>query len=352
MVCVVSVSTGRTKEGTLVRTIGFINTTAHGACSTGIPRVDGDHRNTSKRGFVADKRTQLSERPGGLCSALRFSSLDPRAYAGQFFDGDSSLRALGLCYKFRGNAVVCVASEPGFFSLPVREESLCRLRAFALQAGTKPAVSTAESVYHSPGEDFAVGVHGNTDNAHVYTENAVKVPRFGSFDIAGGKQVENAVHEGEVGLSLSGLKKLFCSFAAGKRYLHATGDRPDRNNLPVGVPAKNAVIKSYSAVSFEGTLAFLVKFVSRGHLFGAQHSDLGGKPEVRPGREIGQLLKPELPERTSIPCLLGDVVTGAVSCFKGFFQSSILFLRRQEFYLSGHLHAEYILPRRSNPCQI
>ena len=324
-----------TGECRLVRTVSFINTTAYRTGSRSVSRVNRDHRHTNQKSFVFDEAPKLVERPGRLCSTLRFSSLSPLAYAGQFFDGNSSLRAFCLFYKSLGYRVVHVGCEALFFAFAILQQSFRGLCALALEFGAKPAVSMSESVDDCTGEYFSVRVNGDVLNAEIDAENCVDVNRFGFFNVAGGKQVEHTIPEDKIRLTLPSLKKLFRSFAARVRYLYPACESPDGDELLLSIPSEDSVVEGNRASRLKCALGSLVEPISLGNFLRTKHGNLGRQSKATLNSGIGQLLELKLSKRTGFPRLFGDVVTSTIGCLKRLLEGIVLFLRRQELYLRG-----------------
>jgi hypothetical protein len=333
-----SETAGYTGESALVRTISLRDTTAYRTGSRGIPGIDGNNRNAHECGFVGDKGTQLCERPRGLCSTLRPASRNPGAYANQFFDGNSSFRAFGLCYKFLGDTVVRIGCEPSFFGLAFLQKALRGDRAFALKFSAKSAVSMAESIDRSAREHLSIRVDGYVPNAEIDTEYAVNVDRVGFLDIRSGEKEEVAIAKNKVRFALPGLKKLFCSFATSIRYLHPACDRPDGDELLIGVPTEDSVIECDTSVNLKPALGSPVELVGISDLCDTANNHLGGQVELGANGRIRQLVEIILAKDVAFPCPFRDTVTGRVGGLNRLFQRFVLFLRRQEFYLCSKFH--------------
>jgi hypothetical protein len=91
----VTITTRQAKEFGLRTAITFIHIATAGTLLTGVARVYPNDRYSANARFVFDERSQLPESPIAVSrSLIRAPSPGPRAYAGQIFQGNGSVRAL------------------------------------------------------------------------------------------------------------------------------------------------------------------------------------------------------------------------------------------------------------------
>src|SRR5699024_1012660 len=112
--------------------------------------------NTLPRCLVGDERRELRERPRVQLCSLGLAGPCPGADAGQVFQTNPSLGALGLSDDLFGYAVVHVFGEPGFFARTLAEQALGRFSSFLLQAPTKTQVLLPDACNLLTGRDGAV----------------------------------------------------------------------------------------------------------------------------------------------------------------------------------------------------
>lgn len=343
-VCVQGETALQTLKYSLTRPVGLVHIAAARALSAGVARVHVDYRDTRKSSLVADKLTQLCERPPmQLASPCRAVTLGPLPNAFQVLKDQGGAGALRGLHKLLSYAVVFVRHKAPFALGASFQFPLGRLRTLALQLGPKFAVAVPNVVDVLSGVAVARRVHRHVRYAKVYAEVALNVfgRRFRHF--ARRQKVEFAPGVNEVAFTLLKLEPLKLTLTRREQHFLTALKRPDRHAELVQLPRQDTSVIGNRAVWPEGALDLAVQLVSVGYLPLYTDSNLSRKSEPVSDLPVNELMERELPPRLRIPSHTRDVVARLISPLKSGKQSGVLFGSGQELNLGGELHPS-ILP--------
>ena len=301
------------------------------------------NRNTRQCGFIANKGTQLGERPAMECRALRPSSPHPRANVRQIFDGNRSLRAFGLRDNPFREVVVYPGCKAVFLSCEFLQTSASAVGALPLELFPKAPMPIADVLDRLARVDFPIVIDGDIRHAHVNAQHAFDIRRSRLLDLTHREQVPLATDVGEVGFSMLGRKQLPLPRTAHKGDGLSPIQRPDRDRGIWQRIGQDTVVVGDRPMRSECPTHTLIELV--GVSYFPQHPDrhLRGQPEGLAYRVIADLLQVELAKGLRVPGDATDVVTRRVCRFQCSPERVCLIGRRKEFQLCGNFHYVSIL---------
>ena len=117
-----SEATPHTPKTCLRHTIARVDESAGRTGSTGVVRIDVDHRYAGSARFVCDELTQLTECPAMQRGPLGLPNRDALADALQIFQGDAASGALSLGHDAFAERVVYPSAKTSFFLAATLEQ--------------------------------------------------------------------------------------------------------------------------------------------------------------------------------------------------------------------------------------
>src|SRR5262249_12400446 len=133
-------------------------------------RIDEHHRDSSERGFVNNKLSQLEERPTVQRGSLGLPNRDAVADALEVLQHNATTGALSLGHDAFADCVVDVGGEFLLFVPPPFEQPPRGTCAFSLEAFSQSSMAVAQSVDVSTGVCATIRVRCDVDDAEVDTE--------------------------------------------------------------------------------------------------------------------------------------------------------------------------------------
>ncbi len=296
------------------------------------------HGNTRHVRLIADKRPQLSKRPGMECCALRPSSPHPRANMGQIFNRYRALCAFGLRnHPFRQD-MVHIFCKPLFLTGKYPQPAAAAFGALLLELGSESSVAIPNVLDRVARMRFAIRVNGNVRHAHVDTQHALNIYRIGCIGIADGKQIPLPTHEGQIGFAMLTGQQGPLARSTHKRDRLPFVQCPDRHRRIRQCIGKDTIIIGNRRCWAKRPLHLPIPLVGIRNLRNTADDHLCAKTKLFPYRRIAALLERELAERAAIPRNLTDKGAGGVRPFKRLHQQQRLFWRGLKFQLCGYLH--------------
>jgi hypothetical protein len=193
---------------------------------------------------------------------------------------------------------------------------------------------------------MATGVHGDVCYSKVNAYHVRNINRFGFLNLTGSKQVELAIDQGNIGLTMSETQKVILARAANKANNLSASETPDGDFLFQQTPIQDAIIVGNGPMFSEDALCFGIEFVPISHFGYTTYNYLSRKREGLSDLGIGQLVKLKLAEFTSIPRYLANRIASIVGSFKRFLQENRLRIIRQELDLGRQFHVNYYTTNR------
>jgi len=311
-----SAATRYAAEGCLIEAIGFVDMSALGAPSRGIPRIDQGNRNARKRGFVRNAGLQLRERPAMQNGALRLSSPHPRVNVLEVFKRNPSLRALSPPNNAFAERMVDIPGKAGFLSRQLPQASLCRQGAFFLELVPEPPMAIPNAFDRAAAVDRAVAISGDVGHAQIDPKYVVDVDRVRRFDLGSRKEIPVAAHEHQIALAAPKHKQLPRLFAAHKRDGLPLIERPDRNRRIRQCKRENTIIIGDCGCRAKCAFRARVKLVGVAYFCQCADDHLRRQVECFAHILIAQLLKRKLAKSARLPRHVTDVVACRVRGFK------------------------------------
>lgn len=322
----------------MIGTVALIDTTAYGAGTRGVARVNRDDRHACEGGFVLDKLAKLVERPVRVSCPLLAPNRYPVTDTLEVFEGDPAPGVLRGLHDTLADAVVGVCLVALLLAGYLAELALGRPRPLALEVAAAVLVLAALVFNLLAAVLLAVAVCREVDDAEVDAEESANVFWRWRLDFAGDEQVELAADVAQVGLAPVALQQLALALTTQVRHALATLKRPDTHHLLVGAEAEDAVIVGERAARLEGAPGSFVELVGVGHLADSPHRHLGGQAVAFAHGVVGEVVQRVLLKRLARPRLLADVVAGGVGCLQSLEQHSVLFGRGLQLDLSREFH--------------
>lgn len=337
----VGITTKQAMELRLRTAITTVHKTTTRALLTRVARVHQNHPDARQACFVGNELSQLMERPIAMSRPLVSTlSPGPRANAGQVLQPNRPVRALCLFNETLADPMIGVFLKPSLATGQFPQVAFRRQCPPLLQSGTKSLHLSAIVFNPLAGMTFAVAVHREVRNPQVHPESTFGFLCGRFRDFTHRQQVKRllSLAVDQIAFALLVLQKASLTFARligdGQPATH----RPDRDNLPVGAPAKNAVIIGNGPVRTELAFCPLVPLIGIGHLAVAANDHLGGQSRTSTHLLIAGFLELERAKDPGLPGQLAHGVTQSVGLFKGLRERLRLFRRGKEFDLSNEFH--------------
>jgi len=331
-------------------TVTLINTTAYGAGSGSVARVNSLNHNPHKLGFVLDKRPQLVESPRVLLPPLALANRYPVTDTAEVFQGDTPASAFSLCNNTLADSVVDIRGKTSLFARTLSEKPLGLLRPFGLELALEFSMSLPKPVDLCPRVSLPVRVGDDINDAEVNTKKTVGFVWRRLWRIYHNSKVEDAVSEDKVGLPNLTVKP---------RFLIGTdsgGDnqpaiKRENGDFIEPLPRQDTLVKNHRRMWAKLMLGNLTHLVAFRYL--SYRTDCHLRRETKP---LSQLVvdKPmyvELPESLSLERHVRSVIAGLIKGFHSLNQSFVLLWRRCEFYHQCLFHVIAIIEQNSLQCQ-
>lgn len=326
------------------RSISFINTTADGTGTRGVPGIDIENGDTRQFSFVLDKTTELEEGPRMQSCPLTAPNPYPLADPLEVFKSDSPVGALSSGNYALGDAVVYVTGETLLFATTKLQEALGRLSALPLEFLVKSAVATPKAVDLGAAVENTVRVSGDILDSEVDAKHAFNIFGRRLLNLAIRHEVKSPLNIGKVGFTLPGLEQASLVVPTDKRNRLTPCKGPDGHGFLVETPAKNPVVVGDGAGWLEGALVLLVELVGVGNFGDTTNNHLCRKTRGSPHFVIAGTVERPLPERLMLPSPCTNLVADSISFGKCIAQCLSLLRRRSQFNFGRQFHS-YIIPQ-------
>lgn len=331
-------TTSATNKLGLALAIRFLAMAASRASAACVARVNGNHFDASNSRFVFNELPKLSKRPVGVSCALRLLNSCPLADASEFFDGNSSIRALSRVDQSFADDVIHVFLIAGLLAANLFDFAMRRTSPDLLQFLSSFGMALAVCLNLRAAVALTVAIGSNLNDAEVNAKRILNLLRRRFLNIAHGQEKVIAFVVNKVGFALSRFKQLLLPLAALIRNLLATVHRPDGDKLLFGSPGQNPIVKRERAKRLELAAAVSVELVGVGHFRNRSDYDLRRQIKSLSNVGVNQFVQVVLLERLSIPSNHADSVTGSVCFFKSSLEGLGLFFRRIQLDLRYQLH--------------
>jgi len=202
---VTSVATANTPEQISLRSILLIFHPTGGTDMACTPRIDGNNLDSFELRLVFDKLPELVKSPRMEATTLRPTSRDPFSDPLEVFKGYPPLGAFGLNHYILGDDMIHVPLEPGLFSREMFEMTLRTLGPTALKVGFEFGVSLPDFVNLFSRVVFPIAIVGEVIQSQVYTECSDWIIRCFLGGVDYGCEVEDAISEEKICLSLEAI---------------------------------------------------------------------------------------------------------------------------------------------------
>ena len=304
-----------TTEQSLRFSIALVTTAANGTRPRCVRRIDQFYWRTRELGLVADKQTQLAERPIAVsCALFGATNPNPRANAAQIFKCNRSFRVFGLSNNVLTDTVILVCLKATLASRQLLQAPFGRLGANSLKGGAAIGTALPDLFNCLTGVCLTIGIRGDVYDTQIDAQNTLYVNWFRFLNFGSWNQIPTPLDTGKIALTYAPVKQFALAWAAHKGNSLPTANRPNRNRGEfIG---QNALIKRNRAKWFEYSLRLLVEFVSVGDFSNTAHNQLRAQPGLLTNIVIDQAMNIKLLERTQIPGHLTDLVTSGVSCLE------------------------------------
>ena len=231
--------------------------------------------------------------------------------------------------------MIHVFSKARLLAFSTLEQALGRLGSLALEFGAKSSMTVAKAIHFAAAILLAIAVAGNVLNAQVNAKKVVNVFGLWLIHFAGGKQIELAVDQAQVGLATTTLQKFFGAVVGKKGNDLPTVDSPDGNLILGKLPSQDAIIKSDRAERLKFSLRLFVNSISIRHFSNTANCQLSRQIEALTNVMVDKLLNLKLAKYAFAPGYVANVITSSISLLKCTLQAISLCFGWCQFYLCG-----------------
>ena len=333
-----SVATRYTTEGGLIGAVGRVRMAADWTVARGVTGIDQHDRNTDPLCFVADKGTELGERPAMQVRTLLPSSPHPRANALEVFKADRPLCAFGSRNNPFADRVVYVLCEAALLTGKQLQPPPCRFGAELLQVGSQPPMPMPHTVDHPAAVDGSIRVAGNVGHTQVNPKDVVNVLWVGFLNLARYQQIPVATVEQQVAFALPGGKHPALALTTHKGDGLPAPQSPDRKRRVRQGEREDAVIVGDGSVWAKGAPGLRVELVGVAHFSECAHDHLRRQAKHLTHILIAQLLKRKLAKGARLPGYAADVVARFIRLLQRAPQSVCLLRCWLQLELCGKFH--------------
>lgn len=330
------------KEGSLIRTIGFIDTTTGRTGSGSVAGINRNHNHACTLCFVFDKASQLVERPAMQGCSLAASSPDPVTDALQIFKGDSSSGALRRINNLLADRVVDLSGKASFFAGKLSEATTTRLRTLLLQLATQTTVAKAHVLNLTAAVQLLVAVSRNRGDTEINTEIVGWRFERGFVNVARLIQVELAIAIDKIGFALSLCQQSPVGFTTDKGDGQSPIERPDRNGVAF-LPTENAVVVGDAAQRSKRPLCLPVELVAIGNFGNNANRNLRRKTELFSDGIVASVMQIVLAKLLTVPGVGAEIVRRCIRSFKCSLQAFNLCISRVQLDLRSQFHSDVFL---------
>lgn len=257
----------------------------------------------------------------------------------QIFESDSPASVLRFFYKPLADRMVGLLLKTGLLSRELLEFAFGRFGLFLLEIATTMFKDAPIFVNSRPAEILSIRIGCNIHYPKVHTKCPFNINWLRRFHITRNEQVEPAFDVTQITFPALTAQKFQMPLTSREGDILPTLNGPDRNFLLLEVEREDAIIECNRSMRFENSFALVVNLICVRHLGNTSHYNLRGKLEFFPNTSIRQFVKRKLAKGLFLPCLMADVVTSNIGCFKRFAEQVRLIWQRKEFDLGGQLHS-------------
>jgi hypothetical protein len=265
------------------------------------------------------------------------SNPNPRADTCEFFQGNGSLRALGLGDNFLADPMVEVGREASLLASTLPIEPARGARPLAGELRPQAAVPRSQVLHVSARVALPVTVAGEVDDPQVDPEHIFGLALGWFEDLDGSEEIPVSVPVEEVALALPGGKERAGAFVAGEIDGATAFHRPDRDAALS--PAEDAVIISNRTVTAEEALGVTIALVGVGHLGDGTDEELGSEGEAGTKIVVAGVLESIAAEGAGGDGQFADGIGGVIGAFEGGQEDRVVVWTDEEFDADGQFHA-------------
>ena len=346
---VCNMSTGDTLKTGLGFAIGFVDMPASRALARGIAWINILDNNAFPLRLVLDKGLKLKERPTAVLGSVGFPNRGPFADVLEVFKFDSAPGVFGFRDEAFRNNVVLVSPESGFVPPNALQVATGGTRPFGLQVFSEGMVAAAGVFHDITRERFAVRIGGNLHDTQVNPDKTIRLNRWRGRRFHHHQQVEHAIHQNQIGLSMAAPKLNSLVVAHLHRDRQPSLHRQDANRFQT-LKAQDALVINDRAGRLEKALLGLIALVGINDFGNSANRQLRRQPKLLPHVVVNQMMKKKLGRALLAIGHFRNVITSGVERAHGFQQCGALGLVRKQFDLKYRFHNEHYA-HKDNPSQ-
>jgi len=343
VISVSSFSTPNTEELILGLAIGFINITTIRTGTTGVARVNKDHRHTSTFALVLDKALQLIEGPTMQNRALALPSRYPFADTLEIFKGDTASGVLSGFHDLLRDNVVDIGCIAPFLTRQALQLAAGAIGLLALQLFTQTAVTVTNILDALALMKCLVTIYRDVGDTYVDTQKFIGFDFWRFFNIAGLEQVELAIAINQIAFATKPLQERKLLFTAHKRHFLSSTHRPNTDDLRSEFVGHQAFVEREGGKNLKSALRFIVQLVGVGNFGEHTHNYIRAQAKALTNVFVAQPMQRELPKYLLFPGDVAHEVTGGIGSLKRLLKQGVLFGRRLQLELSNQFH-KHIVP--------
>jgi hypothetical protein len=276
-----------------------------------VSRIYHDEWNPSECSLVGKELSKLCKCPTMQKSSLPMPSPYPLPDSFEVFDGDPAVGAFSFGYDLLTDYMICISSEPRFFSRESFEMPLGRLTSALLEVCSKACSPTPDARYVRAREGFAVRGCGDDLNSEIYTQESIYFFNRGIVNVTNRNEIESSTMKQEIGLADLGSNELGLSFASLVLEFFPAFYRPDTYMLILIVPQYVTVIREGSQGTKSG-LPLSVDSIGIRNFADSPNDNLSSEREPLAGIVVNEIVQRILSERLFVPCLLADPIAAVI----------------------------------------
>jgi hypothetical protein len=265
----------------------------------------------------------------------------PSADALEVFQGNSASSALSMFHDALADRVVHVGGEARFLLGSLLQSEFGRLGSLSLELLTKPAVAITHVVHQGRRIHLPIRVHSDVRYSQVNSNHVSDINRLRLLYLTSSKEVELAVNQSEISLSMPKAQEIILPRAADKWYLLTTPQAPDRNDPIWQSPVEDSVVIGDSPILLESASLPVIQLIAVSHLADTADNHLCCQGERGSRLSVSEFVKLKLAKCIGLPCRATDSVAGSIRRLQGLTQQLCLGFIRKQFDLGCKFHGLY-----------
>ena len=332
----------------MTRSIGLRNMPTLATTLAGVPRVYKHHGETCELRLVLDKSSELVKRPACHSGALWLAKPRPTADILEVFKGYPSVGAFTSRNERLTDAVVHIPAKARLFSAQTFECHTNPFRPFAvhlchrcrpLQPLAPFGVARTTGFNASTAVGGAVRCRRKIDHPEVYPHHILRLNLGLSWHVDGTQQVEHAIAQHQIGLSLNTSLPGLLVRSTEKRDFHSATNSPQAGTVQA-MEAQHPLVIAHRAVWPEDRACRFIALETLHRLGNGAYRKLGGQPKALSYLVVRQVVQRHLPVYTSGKALRRSIGRRFITQPHGLTQGRMLFGCREQVESQGQFHRE------------